>query len=334
MSMPPKDYWIKQAEARLLSAERNADKLTKELFGFYQQAASDIEKDINNLFAKYAKDNKLSYAEAQKLLSGKEYSVWRMGIEDYVKGSVGSKDPRILIELNTLAAKSRISRHEGLLADIYTHMIDLADIQNTKLTSHLSRIVTETYYKTGFDIQNGMKLGWNIARIDEKAVKAVLEFPWSGKRYSDRIWENTDRLAAVTRQELAIGFIRGDSNQQIARTIAEKMDASYGNAFRLAVTETNYAANQGELLSYKENGIELYEYVAELDGVTSMLCLSLNSAKFKIEDATPGINYPPMHPNCRSTTVAYFKQDFERNKSTESISRDLGYKEWQEKFIK
>ncbi|HBI0817491.1 TPA: minor capsid protein [Staphylococcus aureus] len=48
-----------------------------------------------------------------------------------------------------------------------------------------------------------------------------------------------------------------------------------------------------------------YKYVAKIDSETSKLCHSLNGKIFKVKDMIPGVNAPPMHPWCRSTTVPH-----------------------------
>ncbi|AIL57788.1 phage head morphogenesis protein [Staphylococcus aureus M90388] len=48
-----------------------------------------------------------------------------------------------------------------------------------------------------------------------------------------------------------------------------------------------------------------YKYVAKIDSKTSKLCHSLNGKIFKVKDMIPGVNAPPMHPWCRSTTVPH-----------------------------
>nr|WP_225973858.1 minor capsid protein [Staphylococcus epidermidis] len=48
-----------------------------------------------------------------------------------------------------------------------------------------------------------------------------------------------------------------------------------------------------------------YKYVAKKDKKTSKICHSLNGKVFKVKDMIPGVNAPPMHPWCRSTTVPH-----------------------------
>ncbi|COT72476.1 phage protein [Streptococcus pneumoniae] len=46
-----------------------------------------------------------------------------------------------------------------------------------------------------------------------------------------------------------------------------------------------------------------YTYVAKLDNKTSDTCRGMDGKTFKVKDMTPGVNAPPMHAHCRSTTM-------------------------------
>lgn len=58
-------------------------------------------------------------------------------------------------------------------------------------------------------------------------------------------------------------------------------------------------------------GIEWFVFVATLDDRTSEICQSMDGKKFKVKDAVAGGNYPPLHPNCRSTIRAYIDDKYE-----------------------
>ena len=61
--------------------------------------------------------------------------------------------------------------------------------------------------------------------------------------------------------------------------------------------------SQADLLYYEEVGSDKYEYQAYLDSRTSDICKGLDNEIFYTKDAQTGVNFPPMHPNCRSTTL-------------------------------
>lgn len=57
---------------------------------------------------------------------------------------------------------------------------------------------------------------------------------------------------------------------------------------------------------------------------------------FAVKDAMPGKNYPPMHPNCRSTTVAVFTDDVRTVRTAKDeggnyyeVPSDMTYKQWE-----
>lgn len=77
--------------------------------------------------------------------------------------------------------------------------------------------------------------------------------------------------------------------------------------------------------SYKDCEIENYEFMATLDNKTSVVCRELDGKIFPVKDAVPGKNYPPMHPNCRSTTVCAFDDD----KVTKRVARDSSGKSYE-----
>ena len=72
MAKNNKEYWQKREEEKLNKGIKDCNKLAKELQSHYKKAYKEIEKEINNLFEKYAKDNELTYAEANKYLGKKQ----------------------------------------------------------------------------------------------------------------------------------------------------------------------------------------------------------------------------------------------------------------------
>ena len=92
---------------------------------------------------------------------------------------------------------------------------------------------------------------------------------------------------------------------------------------------------------YKKLDVEEYEFMATLDKRTSEICRELDGKHFKVDEAVPGENYPPMHPRCRSTTIMYKPEKYDthtrmaRDKDDKNIKISLGmkYDEWYEKYI-
>ncbi|SFE96380.1 phage putative head morphogenesis protein, SPP1 gp7 family [Peptostreptococcus sp. D1] len=92
---------------------------------------------------------------------------------------------------------------------------------------------------------------------------------------------------------------------------------------------------------YEVFDVKDYEYLATLDIKTSEICRNLDGKKFSLSEAVPGVNYPPMHPHCRSTTVPVDVDDLEdsvriaRDENGKNIYVDsnLSYREWYKKYV-
>jgi SPP1 gp7 family putative phage head morphogenesis protein len=95
---------------------------------------------------------------------------------------------------------------------------------------------------------------------------------------------------------------RGDNSQTILKTMNERFpDVERSNMARLIRTEGTYVFNEAQAKTWENSGIEEYVYSAFLDKRTSDICQNLDGQTFKWSDREPGVNFPPMHPNCRST---------------------------------
>ena len=63
------DYWLKRAEAAYARSNKSVSKALPELISNMQDARRALEKEINAFYARYASNNKITLAEAQKALS-------------------------------------------------------------------------------------------------------------------------------------------------------------------------------------------------------------------------------------------------------------------------
>jgi SPP1 gp7 family putative phage head morphogenesis protein len=326
MSQLERNAWIEQAKKRILEDAKMTDSCVSELMDLYDEAANGIEKEIQALYAKYAKDNSLSDAEASKLLSGEQYSKWKKSIDKYVQDAKGNS--KTLLELNTLAAKAQISRKEELLANIYQNMIHLSGETEKKVTDLLGDILKVSYYKSCHHIQCLAKVGFHVAKIDDKLLDEVLNYPWSEKTFSENLWGKTDKIAALARREITNGFISGSSVQQMTKAINDVMKKGRLAAERVVRTESRFFSNQGQIRAYKELGISEYTFL----GAGCELCAPLNGQHFPIAEAEAMVNLPPIHPNCKCTTYAHFADDFFQGKG-QPLEGNPKFEAWKKKYV-
>lgn len=337
--MPKKsNYWIQRALERSQADIRSADEVVKTINDAFYNCLKEIEKEISVLYYRYAEDNELDYDLATKLLTGDEYKSFRMGLEEYMD-LIDS--PEIQLELNTLSTRSRISHLEETFFNIQKQIDKAYIYQHEAVESLMKESLQTNYHRVIFDI--GVATGETVVKDFHKLTigEIVKEFekPWSGKNFSERIWKNRAKLKDALEEEIVKMAISGADCTQAIESVAKKMDVSKKAAATLVHTEQAYFSSLGTLKAYNKMGVEEYIYVATLDLRTSDICRDLDHEVFSIKDAQAGVNYPPMHPRCRSTTAPYTgalegtrtARDMFNNEV--KVDKSLNYKEWHKKYV-
>ena len=188
--------------------------------------------------------------------------------------------------------------------------------------------------QTVFDVTKGADYRAAFDLIPESRVKAILSTNWSGQMFSQRVWDNTNALADGLKHDMLVGIMAGKSEQHMADDIMNRCGVGAFEARRLVRTETTCVANMAELYGYKELDIDEYEFSACLDSRTSDLCRELDGKVFKRNSAQAGVNLPPMHPFCRSTTLPVLPSEEDLDKELaelgDEIGADVDFDEWEQ----
>lgn len=319
-------YWDKRAVRRLTEAEKQGEAYSKRVQKIYERASKNIQRDIDDIYRNYSKATGLDVQKLKELLTATETKkLWeemeRKGLDKYVKGNY----------------KARITRLEQLQAQLYAKAKEIYPQEQMAHTACYKGIIDDTYYKAIYDTQMGTGYDFAFSTLDDNLVKSVLNERWSGKNYSQRIWGNTDLLAERVSEIVGGALLSGQSIEKTSRQIREQFDVSKYYADRLVRTECNHFHNEADAIAYEEMGVEKYVFLAVLDTRTSTICQNLDNDVFPLADKKVGVNYPPMHPNCRSTTRAYMGEEIEktlqrraRNPVTgeNEVIGNMSYKEW------
>ena len=293
-----KSYWLKRSEELDKVAKMTEKEVMKKLSALYRDAFRSIEKEVNDFMMKYAVDHKLDYATVTQMLTPIDLAEYNEKIQELHAMYRDTKSEYIKIEIERLKARSKITRLRALQDAINVELCKVTHEYQMTLEDTLIGLFSDQYTKA-CELMGVMAPG-----IPREAIKKIIEYPYAGKMFSDRIWDNKDALVKYIQQDLTVGIIRGDSIQKMARQLKKDLNVLYYQAERLVRTETNYAMNQAHLKGYKDSGVvEKYEFLAAHDKRTSKLCRDLDGEMFELSKAVVGENYPPLHPNCRSTVV-------------------------------
>lgn len=342
--MKNKDYWTKR-KANLIyeqmdKAEKQADKFDE----IYKQSKTYLDKQINKVFDRFQRDYGLSERDARHVLNNmkdqKDLNELRKVLE------ARPNDPniqRLLADLDSPAYAYRMKRLERLNDDLDRMRESIYRSEKSGSDAFYSDLMKDSYYKATFDLQQQTGLAYSFSNLPETEIKRLKALKWTGEGYSDRIWSNTGALASSVKDELLVSLMTGRSVKDTAQAIAERFEVGQNNARRLVRTESAFFHNQMELLSYEDAEITKYRFVAVLDRRTSHICQEHDNKVYDTDKAVPGVNYPPLHPWCRSTTIAYDEDaDYSklerraRNPKTgkvEYVPADMSYKEWYSKYV-
>lgn len=336
-------YWEQRANSRMESYHKNSDETIFKINKAYDKAIADINSDINKIFNKYTIEYGLNKTEARQLLNSYIHAKDLKSIRDKIK-YIQDEDLKkyLMAQLNYSPYKARITRLEALKESIYINTKLLSQEELKLSTSDYIDNMKEAYYRNIFDIQKGIGLGFTFSEMPIDFIEEVLRNKWSGKNYSQRIWNNSDVLADRLEEVITSGLMSGKSSKKMAKELDDL--SSYGKfaSEKLIRTETTYVTNMAEIESYKECDIEKCIFLATLDLRTSKICRKMDGKILIVGKAKPGVNLPPLHPFCRSTTIAYLgKETLEtlqrraRNPVTGKnyIINNMNYNEWYDKFV-
>lgn len=343
--MKNSDYWkIRFGQLEAAQNQKGVDAYL-EIEKIYRQAQKEIEGKINTWYQRFATNNGVSMAEARKMLSGTDLKEFKWDVQDYIKyGQDNALMGGWTKELENASAKFHISRLEALKTHTQ-HSLEVMFEKQLGITSGTMTDILETgYYHTAYELQKGFNIGWDITGLDQGHIEKLLSKPWAvdGKNFSERIWDNKQKLISEVHKELTQNVMLGQDPQKAIDAIAKKMNTSKHNAGRLIMTEEAYFSSAAQKDCFNDLDVEQYEIVATLDSHTSDICQSLDGQVFPMKDFEPGITAPPFHVYCRSTTVPHFDENFgqigeraarDEDGNTYYVPDDMNYQEWKETFV-
>ncbi len=340
-----KDYWQQRFDQIEQSANNRSTKYVKQLEKKYQIAAQQIDGQINAWYQRIAANNEVSMTEARKLLSSSELKEFKWTVEDYIKyGQENAIDQRWMKELENASAKFHINRLEALKLECRQQIEQAFAGGQQSMYDTLADVYKDTFYHSCFEIQKGVGVGFDVSALDDGYVSRLLNKPWSvdGENFSSKVWKNKTKLINNLDQELSRMVLTGSSPQRAIQNIRKSMDTSLFNAKRLVLTEQAYFTSVAQKDAFAELDVDEYEIVATLDGRTSEICQEMDGKHFPVSQMAPGVNAPPFHVFCRSTTCPYFDDEFmigskraarDEDGKTYYVPYDMTYPEWKKSFV-
>lgn len=335
-------YWEMREARNMYKDMQLAEDCAKELSVIYSKAAIYTAKQIEGIFNRFASKHHLTRDEAINLLSEADSRNFEKLLEAY-KNKTGAQKREALAELEAPAYKNRMKRLDDINKSINKLINAVASKERDEIDKTMRKVYESSYHHAVYEAARMSGLDLQTAPIDEGALETILKKKWSGQNYSERVWNNTQKVADALKEELMIGALTGKTEKEMTDSINEQFLSGRNKARRLVRTESSYIHNEAHFQAYKDYGIEEYRFVATLDLRTSQICRERDGSVYRVNDKKIGVNAPPMHPWCRSTTIMNLDDEtmhnlerFARDPVTDErmkVPADETYKEWYQRMV-
>ncbi len=279
-------YWQKRQEQLDKALEKEETALKKRLLKAYENEAAKLDREIAAYYQKYGKNNVIEYAGLFEKLSDEDIKLLIERMDDF-----SSKYPEYSHLMPVRSSVYKLNRLEGLKESVLLHQYEIGAITNAQLSEHLDKL----YFTNSKAAAKAVGLDEN-----ESVIRNFVNTAWSGnKNYSERIWQNADKLAQYLNNDISQGFARGDSYERLTQQVRGRfMNVAKNDAYRLIYTEGTYVMNEAQAKVFEQD-FEEYEYLTAGDGMVCSVCRALSGKRFKFSQRQHGSNFPPMHPWCR-----------------------------------
>lgn len=336
------DYWARRFKIMEDALKDQSYEYVLNLEKQFDAAIREIDTQMRAWYQRFAVNNNITLAEAQKMLTTGELKEFLWTVQEYIeKGREMSLSGAWIKELENASARVHISRLDALKFQLRQQAEALAQAR-VKATTDASRLAyTQSYYHTAFEVQRGLGVGWTMQALNEDAIKKVLSRPWTvdNQTFTARCWTDKAKLVETVNQEITQMMARGAAPDKAIEAIAKRFNTSKTNAGRVVMTESAYFSSAAQKDCFNELDVERYEVVGTLDRHTCDICGDLDGRVYKMSEYVVGSTAPPFHPWCRCCTAPYFDdmegigERYARDAETGErykLPRETTYKQWKQ----
>ena len=333
------DYWQKRQEAMYKAGEMQVNQYFKRLEKAFNQTKRELQKTIEAFYFRYAEENGLSFAAAQKQLNAEELGE----LKDFIAlamDNIGKYNQQV----NNMSLKARVTRYQALEMQVDAILRQLYAIDyQAESEKTMQEVYEDTYYRTWYSIDQYHGFHQAFAQVEPRTVEKLLEYPFNGAAFSSRLWKQKDHLQTQLTEAVTTMLIQGRHPSTLTKEFAKKMQSKKFDAYRLLHTESSFLMSEATHAGYKEDGVEKYEILATLDSKTCEICGELDGNVYEVGEEITGVNMPPFHPLCRCTDVPHYADTPTKGMArvardpgtgkTYEVPADMTYKQWHEQYV-
>jgi len=184
--------------------------------------------------------------------------------------------------------------NSGFKEHLKTMGKELGTAEVEKVTSILSEVYSESYYKNGFLLNTKFNI------LKKEFIDAAVNTKYKEKMFSDRIWTNKADMIDVLHGSITDAMQGKTTIDKVAREIKNTFATQAYESKRLVDTEMARTQTQASHDIGIDSGVTQVMWSATLDNLTADEDADLDGKVWDINEDHPE---PPLHPNCRCCLI-------------------------------
>ncbi|MGX4686315.1 phage head morphogenesis protein [Vagococcus sp. JNUCC 83] len=303
-------YWNKRKELE----DKIRLKMENKTLDYFNPIFQEAIKKIQEKLLSQADLHKITYEELMTDYSLRDQKRYREYIDKNYKELMNSdkKYQEFIDEFFPSYDYAKINRLLQLRSDIFNILANEAmskDV-NSKLKSDLEDIVKRMYNANSNLFMTLVGPG-DFHVLSDKELKAILNYPWSGKTFSNRLWGNISRLEQSLTQSI-VGSIQ--SGEGVLEAIKKmKHNSEIADMFKQDESKFKQAIENLVRTEYAHFAVEGLKKAADDAGIKDMQSWSAEDERVcdVCGDGPNGRHgkiikdnwHPPYHTLCRCTEI-------------------------------
>lgn len=279
----------------------------------YAAALDELDKELDAL-RKDVGDEAITRAAVQKPMTARDLEQWSKRQQERLDNLIdqyGDEEGRKIFGMeNAKTGKQdradRVVRRQEILKKSINAIANGAAAQTETVTQKALEAEAQngaTAFQNQLPPELKATAKVDFDTVDEGTVTRTAQTLFKPEDFSERIWANRDVLVKDLERSISLAVTNGWSIPRLAKEFEHNVAVDERSAERIARTEMNRVSNAAELAQYRQNNIKYYRFIATEDARTCEICGKLHDTVHATDEATPGENFPPVHPNCRCRTV-------------------------------
>ena len=195
----------------------------------------------------------------------------------------------------TPADRYKLDKYWQMQGQLRKELQKLGERQVTALSKIFEINFFDVYYSIGIEGAQAFNT------ITPEGATQLINAIWvaDGKSWSQRIWDNTNKLADTLNEELINCVVRGKKTSELKKVLQERFNVSYNSADSLARTELAHVQTEAAKKRYEDYGVQQVQIWADPDERTCEVCGELHKKIYPV-----GAHVPiPAHPRCRCCII-------------------------------